>query len=282
MLQNESIHEEVRIQQEIQSLYKNYEASDYLVANHWHPHLEILYLLKGCLLLTVGDQEFSLNPGSLAVINSHEIHSTRCSGINKVIMLQIPYELLSASIPGFDHIRFVNLPSCKEGVLPEENPTRLLLALNDIYSQKEDGWQLQFRSLLYRLLYILYHAGHETVSLSVKIRSERNLTRLQAITDYVKVHYKEPITLAEAAKVSGFNPEYFCRFFKKHMGVTFLTYIQTVRLSHVYEELISTDYTITEILERHGVGNYRLFMKLFKETYGCTPLQKRKQLAQSS
>lgn len=282
MLQNELIHEEVRIQQEIQSLYKNYEASDYLVANHWHPHLEILYLLKGCLLLTVGDKEFSLNPGNLAVINSHEIHSTRCSGVTKVIMLQIPYELLSASIPDFDHIRFINLPSCTENGLPEENPSGLILALNEIYSQKEDGWQLHFRSLLYRLLYNLYRAGHETVSLSVKIKSERNLTRLQAITDYVKVHYKEPITLAEAAKVTGFNPEYFCRFFKKYMGVTFLTYIQTVRLSRVYEELISTDYTITEILERHGVSNYRLFMKLFKKTYGCTPLQKRRQFAQSS
>lgn len=282
MLQNESIHEEVRIQQEIQSLYKNYEASDYLVANHWHPHLEILYLLKGCLLLTVGEREYPLNPGSLAVINSHEIHSTRCSGVTKVIMLQIPYELLAASIPDFDHIRFVNFPSCPEGSLSGENPSRLILTLNEIYSQKEDGWQLHFRSLLYRLLYNLYRAGHETVSLSVKIKSERNLTRLQAITDYVKVHYKESISLAEAAKVTGFNPEYFCRFFKKYMGVTFLTYIQTMRLSRVYEELISTDYTITEILERHGVSNYRLFMKLFKKTYGCTPLQKRRQFAQSS
>lgn len=267
-------HETVQIEPEIQSNYTNYETNDSHVPNHWHQHLEIIYLQKGRLTVGINENEFDLLPGDIAIINSREIYSTKCIGLIKVILLQVPYALLSDSIPDFEQIRFYNRP---EHVADKKELGQLLLQLNSIYVEKTDGWQLHFQSALYQLLYKIYCTGHESISLAVKVKSERNLTRLESIIHYVANHYKEPIPLEKAAQVTGFNPEYFCRFFKKHMGVTFLTYVNRIRLSHIHEELLSTDYTITEILEHHGFSNYHLFMKMFKETYGCTPLQKRKQ-----
>ena len=58
--------------------------------------------------------------------------------------------------------------------------------------------------------------------------------------------------------------------------MTFLEYVNSVRLQHFYEDLLNTDYTVTELLTRNGFTNYKLFLRLFKQTYGCTPMQKRR------
>ena len=273
MSQEKCTHEEVHIQPEIQSHYLSYEANDYLISRHWHPHLEILYIAKGDLYVGTGDNSFLLSQGQMAVINSREIHSTRCVGLTKVILLQVPYEILRSSIPNFEQIRFRNQVLVTSS---KDDPGKLILELNAIYEKKENGWQLRFQSLLYQLLYEIYRLGHEEVSPAMRLKSERNLTRLESITEYVQEHYAEPITLEEAAQIVGFNPEYFCRFFKKYMGVTFFTYVNTIRLTHIHDELLTTEDTVTTLLERHGFRNYRLFRRMFREAYGCTPMKLRK------
>jgi AraC-like DNA-binding protein len=62
------------------------------------------------------------------------------------------------------------------------------------------------------------------------------------------------------------------------MGLTFLEYQNEVRLSHIYQDLISTQDTLQSILERHGFTNYKLFRRIFSEHFHATPLQVRKQL----
>ena len=59
------------------------------------------------------------------------------------------------------------------------------------------------------------------------------------------------------------QPGYFCRFFKKCMGVTFLEYQNELRLSYIYRDLITTEDSVRDILERHGFTNYKLFRRMF-------------------
>lgn len=60
-------------------------------------------------------------------------------------------------------------------------------------------------------------------------------------------------------------------FFKKNMGMSFLEYINEVRLTHIYQDLIHTDTPISILTEENGFSNQKLFNRLFKELYGCTP-----------
>lgn len=106
-----------------------------------------------------------------------------------------------------------------------------------------------------------------------------SLDRLSAITSYVDDHYSEPISLEEAAQKLGLSREYFCRFFKQSLGVTFTRYVNQIRLIHIYHDICNTEDGIMEIVERHGFTNYKLFNKMFKEIYGCTPREIRHKLA---
>ena len=85
----------------------------------------------------------------------------------------------------------------------------------------------------------------------------------------------EEISLQDAADELGLNREYFCRFFKQNTGISFIRYVNQVRINHIYQELLHSDEGIQEITERHGFYNQKLFYRMFKERYECTPRELR-------
>ena len=102
------------------------------------------------------------------------------------------------------------------------------------------------------------------------------IDRIRKVMSYVEEHYKENISLQDVSDLLGIGKEYFCRFFKKNMGLSFLQYLNEVRLSHIYQGLMDTDLPIAELMEENGFSNQKLFNRSFKELYGCTPSSVRK------
>lgn len=102
------------------------------------------------------------------------------------------------------------------------------------------------------------------------------IDRIRKVMSYVEEHYKENISLQDVSDLLGIGKEYFCRFFKKNMGISFLQYLNEVRLSHIYQGLMDTDLPIAELMEENGFSNQKLFNRSFKELYGCTPSSVRK------
>ena len=108
-------------------------------------------------------------------------------------------------------------------------------------------------------------------------QSQHNKDRasLDTILDYIAQNYRH-ISIEEIAGIAYLQPGYFCRFFKKCMGITFLEYQNELRLSFIYQDIISTDDSIKDILERHGFTNYKLFRRMFFEHFKATPTEVRK------
>ena len=142
------------------------------------------------------------------------------------------------------------------------------------------GAVLKFNSLLFEVLFQLYHNFSSMVFRENTAVRTKNLEKLKYVLEYTNENYKRPIPLAEISEVAMFDPKYFCRFFKNFMGITFLEYQNKVRLSKIYDDILSTDDKITDILERHGFTNYKLFRKMFNEHFHTTPTELRKQAAE--
>ena len=78
----------------------------------------------------------------------------------------------------------------------------------------------------------------------------KDRARLDTISDYIAQNYRRHVSIEEIAGIAYLQPGYFCRFFKKCMGITFLEYQNELRLSFIYLDIISTDDSIKDILER--------------------------------
>ena len=287
-LPRESIHETVMVDPGIPVRCFTYEDAGILVPAHWHHSLEILLIESGGMTVTLNDARLSLHAQDFVLINSGDLHSTNCPEHSRVRVLQIPYPFLKQNIPEYDRLRFRSGPCGAPGT--DAAFRHLLRSLQGC--RETDGFSapsisssarsLHFKSLLYELLslcvssYLLPEAERE------QSLSDTERARLITVTDYVNAHYSEPVSLRGAAAAVALNPEYFCRFFKKNMGITFLEYVSQVRFSHVCQDILHTDQSVTDILSRHGFTNYKLFRRMFRETYGCTPSAKRREAASAA
>jgi AraC-like DNA-binding protein len=259
-------------------IYKSYNK---LIPSHWHNHLEVLYIFQGTMQLIRNDEKYTINENDLFIVNSGDIHLTRSLGSVEVLILLIPYELINHSIYRYQPIRFREyFPQIELSKDPTfKKMIDQLTAMRTLYEQGDDGYQFLFISRLYLFLHTLYE--YYAISQTSEINKvAKHLGRFKEIMDYVELNFREPIGLKEAASLVSLSPEYFCRTFKKLFGLTFMEYINMIRLTHIHRDILDTDDTITIIQERYGFSNYKVFNRMFKETYGCTPSKLRSRISE--
>lgn len=292
MKQSTVSYENIKIDADVNMRYSCCTDYGYFVPVHWHDSIEILYILDGDSIIHLEQQSFLLKKGDFIIIDSKVIHSTRTRSYSYFLIIQIPYQFLKDCIPDIDYIHFENIssvsgaPISKGEVVPAPLPNGKILSelrnildgLVSLWNNKSDGYRLKYYSYIYELLYLMMTHFKVDISQMEYRQTEKYMERLTTIISYVKQHYREDISLRNTADYLALNPSYFARFFKKYMNMTFMEYVNTVRLRYIYEDIIATDLPIQTILERNGFTNYKLFMRLFRQTYGCTPSQKRKEI----
>ena len=243
------------------------DAPAFVFPAHWHEYVEILYLIRGQFSAIVQATEYQLNEGDLIIINSGDLHMTR-SNTCTYLLLQISASQMRQYLPDFDTMRFDTIIPCSE----QPAPLRALLSeMNEIRQNPSDSYQLLFTSRLYEFLYHLCRSYSHQIPSASLTGSQRDLQRVTHVMNWVKVHYPEPLSLETAADSLALSKEYFCRLFKKYTGQTFLEYLNDVRTMHLYEDLQNSDETITVLMEKNGLSNYKIFMRTFKKLYGSTP-----------
>jgi len=72
--------------------------------------------------------------------------------------------------------------------------------------------------------------------------------------------------------------EHVSRSFRKYMGLSPSAYLKEVRLNRASELLLSTNYPVKEICYRCSYENANYFHRQFREKYGMTPLEYRRNL----
>lgn len=55
---------------------------------HWHPAVELIYVLDGTGSVIIDEKEHFLKAGDLLVIDSDQIHEMKCAEVSMMIMIQ--------------------------------------------------------------------------------------------------------------------------------------------------------------------------------------------------
>lgn len=98
---------------------------------------------------------------------------------------------------------------------------------------------------------------------------------IQAV-DYISNHYSEDISLTLLSAYTGKSKNYLGHLFKKEMKVSFIDYLNDIRISEAKIRLRNTDDMIYEISESVGFSDYKYFSSIFKKYVGTSPLKYRK------
>lgn len=245
---------------------------------HWHPELEMIYILNGNASLIVEGTRYGLVQGECIVISGNALHETQCVNSLMMISVHVAREFIRNMMAGAPPF----LIRCsRDDLVKEQLGTYLEICdlfkkLPPLYVDQPRGNEFEINAVVMSILYRLVR------DFSIALRpddipeltSERK--RVQDIASYIEEHYREELTLGDIASHFGLSREYFSRYFKKNFGITFLQHLNRVRIGHIYHDLIATDTPVMELLEEHGFNNYKLFSRMFKTIYGCTPREVRR------
>ena len=104
--------------------------------------------------------------------------------------------------------------------------------------------------------------------------TDRQDERIQQIMSYIRQNYRT-VTLDDLSREFFLSKPYLSRYIRDKSGLTFGGNVQKIRLGKAGSMLRSGNMKVERIAESVGYPNVEHFNRLFKKTFGCTPVQYR-------
>ncbi|WP_438445345.1 helix-turn-helix domain-containing protein [Gorillibacterium sp. sgz5001074] len=128
---------------------------------------------------------------------------------------------------------------------------------------------LRTQAALIRLISIcMEDGGYGNFLESLLVTPEQH--KLTLTLNHIQNRLAEPLTVDGLAELVHFHPNYFIAFFKKHMGISPMQFVQRQRLEEAKRLLGSTELPVSEIAAAVGM-DFMNFSKQFKRAIGLSP-----------
>ena len=108
------------------------------------------------------------------------------------------------------------------------------------------------------------------------VKNEERQGHMRMLTEYIKAHYHEALSLADIANHFHFSPSYLSNYFSVHSKEGFSGYLNRIRIEAAVILLRQNDIPISKISEQVGFSDHSYFCRVFKKQTGYSPSQYRR------
>ena len=274
-----------------------------VVTTHWHDEAEFTLVKEGSAEYQINLEDYAITAGDLVFIQPRILHTIALNSTEQIQQKyfqmeqyqQKPFQsetyvfhlnYLGANATDICATRYLLPLMNEEYTLPchisPDHPAYASLKaifsqINGLYEETPPGYELAIKSCLLQALFLLLPYGVSGKSQDTDSASEK----LKTVLDYIHLHYADALSIKELAAQCYFSEYYFMRFFKKHMHMTVIEYLNNLRMEKAVE-LFEQGYTsIIEVSMSVGFHSLSYFHKVFREKFSMTPKQFLQQLKES-
>lgn len=236
---------------------------------HGHPEVELLYILKGRLNVTVNQKVYELCRDDVIIINSDAEHRLMRSGGDGDLWycrIWLDYRELLEDLERDYALFWCNSAVNKSGEYRQL--TGILEELLEAFTSAAAGTYIK-KSMYYKLVACL--ADHFMLRDGAKTWAKDSSYERDRLLLYIQSNYYRSISLQELADRYDMSETVFSRYFKKLVGMNFVQYVNNVRLNHSVKDLLYTDHPITRIAVDNGFSSASFYNRVFKSVYDTTP-----------
>lgn len=233
---------------------------------HWHGHAELLYFIKGGASIYCGGREYTAADGDLIIVNPNELHrgDMRKTGV-EYLCLMLPMMFFDWA-GGEERYIFCQI------IKSDEYIRELILSLYRSFEEKKEGYRYLTLSRAYELMaYLAENYAAAKLDKSGYMARNSKLESFNNVIEYIERNYAEPLTTSKAAELVHLSEYYFCHLFKKHIGSSFTSYLNEIRVQKAAELLKNTKKSVTEIAAETGFNDVNYFCRVFKRFMGAPP-----------
>ena len=258
-------------------LFYNVEYEEYPF--HWHTPIEVIMpVVAGYHVELPSDVHYNMREEDILFLRPGALHKIYAQEGERIIF-QFNMNILN-SLDEFDDF----FPPSSPAILltPEDNPeiheecVNLMKQIKDEYSSNAPLKDAAvYGKLLQLLVLVNRNSQHTNVVFSDVKQSKQKeyLDKFVGVTDYIKQHCNEEISLDDIAEMSGFSKFHFSRLFKEFTGTSYYKYLNQRRIEFAEQLLLDPEINITEAAVRSGFNSISAFIRMFKQIKGCTPTE---------
>jgi len=223
----------------------------------FHPHVEMVYVVSGCVKTVVDGVEHTLREGELSVIFPYVSHSYEKSGAEVLVLIAAPEAL------AFEDVLRTKRPVCH-------------------YIQGSAWYPLMERAVALSAqgngetarCYAGAALGEFLSRVELK-KADRTEDVAVRLLQYCAAHFAEDITLQSVSAALFVSTSYVSRLFARKFKCSFREYINALRMQKARELLADPRQKISDVMYACGFRNQSSFNRVFLEACGMTPRQYR-------
>lgn len=241
-------------------------------ALHGHHHFLLTLITGGSGVQTLNGREIPFGPGDLFLLSPADFHknTVRPGESFTYYGLKFTYELLDARLS--ELLALDKLPLCLH--LPREAAEVACFLFRQLVAECREGPELPgSRAYLQAMVEQLMILALRHMKTEERVCPEAFINRALG---YLYSHFSEAISVGDAAAYVGYTPNYFNTCFHKQMGLPFGEFLRQLRLGYAENLLRCSGLPVTEVAAESGFGSLSYFSRCFREKYGISPQQYRK------
>ena len=237
---------------------------------HLHDFFELILILEGQCRILLNGRLVTMEEGDVIAVNGHTMHELNSTGC-ALLSVQFEPSLFERTLPHPVHPQF-DCNSALQGNNSAFDALRRLMAqLVKNNADKQTGYELRNWSLVYEIMDVMYNNFRVEDSKAQEIKSHRYADRIAEITRIISAHYTENFTLSQLAEEIHLSVPYLSKFFDQQFGMTFLTYLTQIRLTHAVDLLLHSEKPIEQVSAESGFPNSHAFVQVFKKEFSLLP-----------
>lgn len=245
---------------------------------HWHEEAELTLITQGDCTYQIDLTDYEVKAGDLLFVPPLLLHSISRNTAKTVLSETYVFHMnfLGGNSTDICSTRYLTPLMNQEFSVPclitPRHPAyrslrKIFNQIHTLYHEEAVGYEIALKSLFLQAVFLLLQYRGETTSADTKVSSDK----LKQVLDYIELHYAETITVSDLAKLCYFSDYHFMRFFKKHMSMTCVEYINNLRLEKSVELFEKGDSSILDVSLSVGFHNLSYFHRAFKKKYHMTP-----------
>lgn len=286
---NENLEELIPRPDETFPVWAFYESFDLheggRVPWHWHPDVEITWILQGSIRLCTNNQTITLHAGDGAFINANALHYKELLPGTVPTALDLLFDplLISGSHRSVYEQKYITpILTCRDlEVMPltpsVTNQRTLLEHVRNAYDAADrglPGYEFTVRNHLSDAWFLLFQES-ETLLHSKPVIADHREERIKKMLLYIQQHFQEKLSLEQIADAANISSRECLRCFNQSLNTTPFTYLLEYRIRQAADELKHTGHAVTDIAYACGFSNTSYFGKTFRKFMNCSPSEYR-------
>ena len=254
-----------------------------VVTTHWHEEAELTLITEGEGLYQIDLVDYEVKKGDILFVPPLLLHSVSVAQPQNEEMISETYvfhlNFLGGNSTDICSTRYFVPIMNHELILPclitPKHPAyvsiqKIFRQIASLYHEEVPGYELALKGLFLQVIFLLLQYSTKQAK-NVLPEEGTPADKLKNVLDYIEIHYAQTILVEELAKICCFSEYHFMRFFKKHMNMTCVEYVNNVRLEKAVELFEQGNTSILDVSLSVGFHNLSYFHRAFKNKYGMTP-----------